>query len=224
MRSNLFLLVSIFLLTHLLMLGSNGIAHAQGSATNDDMWHQNLIEDYKKWADASPGEKMQGFAFLLQPELFEEATPEVLALLDNPDFEHAVYTTLKGLIQTRTMPLGGKEDVILQTLETFEQDILSQTPEALIDHWHTIYKDKGLSSQLERIMTIFYIRSDVDAFRPLVEESQTRPEFSEAANEIISGWDELIKDIENTKTAIMDLKKREEKRKEERKGKGQPPN
>ena len=81
------------------------------------MWHQNLIEDYKKKLVNAPlGDKSYAFAFLLQPELFEEATPEVLALLDNPDFEHVVYTALKGLTQTQEMPLGKQEDVILQAL------------------------------------------------------------------------------------------------------------
>jgi len=187
MRKILFLLSVIIILVL-----SHGIAHAQRSATNDDMWHQNLIEDYKKsLVNATTWDKWQGFAFLVQPELFEEATPEVLALLDDPDFENVIYIYLRELTQSQEIPLGEKKAVILRALDAYEQDILSQTPEALIDEWHTIYKDKGVDSQMGRITTIFYIRSDADAFKPLVEESQTIPEFSEAANEILSGWDAL---------------------------------
>ena len=187
MRKILFLLSVIIILVL-----SHGIAHAQRSATNDDMWHQNLIEDYKKsLVNATTWDKWQGFAFLVQPELFVEATPEVLALLDDPDFENVIYIYLRELTQSQEIPLGEKKAVILRALDAYEQDILSQTPEALIDEWHTIYKDKGVDSQMGRITTIFYIRSDADAFKPLVEESQTIPEFSEAANEILSGWDAL---------------------------------
>ena len=187
MRKILFLLSVIIILVL-----SHGIAHAQRSATNDDMWHQNLIEDYKKsLVNATTWDKWQGFAFLVQPELFEEATPEVLALFDDPDFENVIYIYLRELTQSQEIPLGEKKAVILRALDAYEQDILSQTPEALIDEWHTIYKDKGVDSQMGRITTIFYIRSDADAFKPLVEESQTIPEFSEAANEILSGWDAL---------------------------------
>lgn len=179
-------LISIFLPTIVIAQPTGKHAYDQLSSLS----YEKQIDFFKEnFSSAFFGDQYMFLVSIILPGFFEETADELVEMLNDPNFESVVYLMLKGSIKefkTKESPLGAKEEKLFsKAIKSYENKLQAQSPKEIIELFKEQYQFRPVDQQAARLGIIFDIKKDIKAFRPLVEDLKSIPEFKESAEMVL---------------------------------------